>query len=75
MVAMSKNDILEFLSQNKKNYAQKYHFSKLALLGSYARDDAKSHSDIDILYELEQNHKLTLDTYFELFYNYFERDD
>lgn len=62
---MSKKDILNFLSQNKENYSQKYHLSKLALFGSYARDDAKKDSDIDILYELESSYKLSLDKYLE----------
>lgn len=63
---MSRNDILDFLSKNKENYSKKYHLSKLALFGSYARDDAKENSDIDLLYELESSYKLSLDEYLEL---------
>lgn len=66
---MSKNEILAFLSKNKENYLKKYHLSKLALFGSYARDDAKEDSDIDILYELEQTSKLSLDSYLEFLYD------
>jgi len=63
---MTKVEILDFLSKNKETYLKKYHLSKLALFGSYAKGNAKEDSDIDILYELEKTHKLSLDNYLEL---------
>ncbi|MCH9741379.1 MAG: nucleotidyltransferase domain-containing protein [Epsilonproteobacteria bacterium] len=42
---------MELLQQAKKHYADEG-FNILGLFGSYARGDATSQSDIDILYEL-----------------------
>ncbi|MFO8077253.1 MAG: nucleotidyltransferase family protein [Thermoplasmatota archaeon] len=39
-----------------KRYCQRYHIKKLALFGSFLRDDFGSDSDIDILVEFEKGH-------------------
>jgi predicted nucleotidyltransferase len=58
---MTKENILEFLEQNKKNFLNKYQISNIALFGSYARDEEHKESDIDIAIET------TLTDYFKLY--------
>ncbi|MBN2824216.1 MAG: nucleotidyltransferase domain-containing protein [Campylobacterales bacterium] len=45
---MEKNEILNYLKQNKESFIQDG-ITILGLFGSYARDEAVSNSDIDIL--------------------------
>lgn len=48
---ISKEEILDFLRKNKELLKKKYDVEKIMLFGSYARDEATSDSDIDILIE------------------------
>ena len=45
------SEILRVLEQYKKNYQDKYRFSKIGLFGSAARGTAGGESDIDIVIE------------------------
>jgi uncharacterized protein len=45
----SKKEILNYLSENKENFRSNYNIVKIGLFGSYARDEQKADSDIDIL--------------------------
>lgn len=49
------DQILTFLSQNKKLFRDKYHIVRIGLFGSYARGDQNANSDIDLLVEFEEN--------------------
>ena len=49
--------ILDYLTQNKDFYKGKYCIIKIGLLGSYARGEEKSRSDIDIIIEIEKSKK------------------
>ena len=51
----SKTQILEFLSQNKKVFRDKFHIVRIGLFGSYAREEQNPDSDIDLLVEFEEN--------------------
>jgi uncharacterized protein len=51
----TKDQILAFLSQNKKLFRDKYHIIRIGLFGSYARGEQDSNSDIDLLVEFEEN--------------------
>ena len=51
----TRDQILTFLSQNKKLFRDRSHIVRLGLFGSYARGDQNIHSDIDLLVEFEEN--------------------
>lgn len=46
---MTKTDILNFLKEKKSFLQQQYHIDDIGLFGSYARDEATSSSDIDLV--------------------------
>jgi predicted nucleotidyltransferase len=49
---MTKTTILNFLKTHKSELSVRYGVRKIALFGSYAREDADDHSDIDILVDM-----------------------
>ena len=51
----TKDQILTFLSQNKKLLRDKYHIVRIGLFGSYARGVQNVNSDVDLLVEFEEN--------------------
>jgi predicted nucleotidyltransferase len=61
---MTKNEILNFLEQNYSYMSENFGVNKIALFGSFARDEATEDSDIDILVELES--KNTFRSFFAL---------
>ena len=60
----NKDAILSFLKQNKRTIQDKYQVDKIALFGSFARDEATKDSDIDILVDM----KSSFDNFFDLKY-------
>lgn len=52
---MTKEYIINYLSEHKDEFSQKFGITKLGLFGSYVRNEAQKNSDIDILIELENN--------------------
>jgi len=61
---MKKDEILIFLKDNKEYIQKKYEVDKIALFGSFARDEATKNSDIDILVDM----KSSFDNFFDLKY-------
>ncbi len=51
----TKDQILTFISENKKMLQEKFHITRIGLFGSYARGEQKDSSDIDLLVEFEEN--------------------
>ena len=51
----TRDQILTFLSLNKKLFRDKYHILRIGLFGSYARGKQNANSDIDLLVEFEEN--------------------
>lgn len=49
---MTREDILDFLKQHKKEMHDRFGVTKISLFGSYARGEAHADSDIDIAVEL-----------------------
>lgn len=45
---MKKDEILAYLKNHKNEFSKKYQISNLALFGSFARDENRDDSDIDI---------------------------
>jgi len=51
----TREQILTFLSQNKRMFRERYNIVRIGLFGSYARGDQNLKSDIDLLVEFEEN--------------------
>jgi len=59
---MSKQDIIKKLNQKKvKDFLNAYGIQWLSLFGSYARDEAKKDSDIDLIYTQKKDSKMGLE--------------
>jgi len=63
---MNKQDILNDLKSQQDKYNNKFGIKFIGLFGSFARDEANEKSDIDILYEIEENKKLSMFSYLKL---------
>jgi len=50
---MTKKEILKYLSNHKKEFQKKFQVEEIGLFGSYARDEAKADSDIDIFVQMK----------------------
>jgi len=50
---MTKKQIINYLATHKKEFQQKYEIEQIGLFGSYARDEAKEDSDIDIFVKMK----------------------
>lgn len=50
---MTKDQIINYLSTHKKEFQKKYAIEQIGLFGSYARDEAKEDSDIDIFVKIK----------------------
>ena len=44
---LTRDDILQFLRDNKERFAEQYGVTKIGLFGSFARDEATEESDVD----------------------------
>jgi predicted nucleotidyltransferase len=51
---LTRESVLEELRQLKPELSRRYGVSRLALFGSFVRDEAKSDSDIDVVVELSE---------------------
>jgi len=49
---LSQQDILDYLTQHKKEFQRKYNIEQIGLFGSYARNEATQESDIDIFVKM-----------------------
>ena len=50
---MTKKEILNYLSNHKKEFQKEYEVEKIGLFGSYARNKEHAHSDIDIFVQMK----------------------
>jgi predicted nucleotidyltransferase len=48
--------LLQIPSEDIESFCQKHHIRSLAIFGSFARNDIKPDSDIDVLVEFEPGH-------------------
>ncbi|WP_347274805.1 nucleotidyltransferase domain-containing protein [Candidatus Kuenenia sp.] len=51
---MKREDIISFISEHKAEFEQRFGVKKIGLFGSYARDEGREGSDIDIVVELKK---------------------
>jgi hypothetical protein len=63
---MNKQDILNYLKSQQDKYNNKFGIKFIGLFGSFAREEANDKSDIDILYEIQKDKKLSMFTYLKL---------
>lgn len=50
----SLTDITTILKNHKNDFHKKYHVSELAVFGSYSRGENTENSDVDILFDYDQ---------------------
>lgn len=55
---MTQQYIIDYLKSKKEEFRQKYGITTLGLYGSYARNEAKETSDVDIFYERDSSVEL-----------------
>ncbi len=60
----TKQEVIDFLKENKNYIQNRFNVHKIALFGSVARDEAKENSDIDIVVNMESS----FDNFFDLKY-------
>ena len=56
---VTKINIIEKLQKEKMKLYEKYAIETLGLFGSYAKEEAKEESDIDIFFQMEEGKSLT----------------
>lgn len=49
----TQEEILSFLQNNQQLLSDQYHITKIGLFGSFARNEQKANSDVDLLIEIE----------------------
>ena len=49
---LTREEILQFLRDNKSRFAEQYGVTKIGLFGSFARDEATEQSDVDVCVEM-----------------------
>jgi uncharacterized protein len=59
-------EIQEILRQNKNNFFEKYHLTKIGIFGSYVKNRQTIDSDLDILVEFDPRFQFGLLTFCEL---------
>jgi hypothetical protein len=57
----TQKEIVSFLQDNRGLLLEKYHVTKIGLFGSFARNEQKEDSDVDLLIELEDGTKNVYD--------------
>lgn len=57
---MNRETIIQYLSEHKPEFEQKFGVTKIGLFGSFARRQGQKESDIDIVVELVKPDLLTL---------------
>jgi predicted nucleotidyltransferase len=63
---LTRQDILNFLQDNKDYLKKHFHLTKVGIFGSFARNEQKLDSDIDLLIERAPDAKNIFDSDWEL---------
>ena len=51
---LTREEILQFLRDNKERFAEQYGVTRIGLFGSFARDEATEESDVDVCVEIAE---------------------
>ena len=65
---LNRNQILQFLKDNRQIIKKKYHIKELRIFGSFSTNSYTDKSDVDLLYSLKENEKLNFSNYMDLLY-------
>ena len=49
----NRQQIVDYINSNKRRLQAEYHVRRIALIGSFARDEQRPESDVDLLLDLE----------------------
>jgi predicted nucleotidyltransferase len=52
---LNRQQLIKYLDSRKDFFQKRYHVRKIALIGSFARNEQTPQSDIDILIDLDEN--------------------
>ena len=63
---MNKNNIVDYLQKQQPYFYTHFGIRFVGLFGSFSRGDETKDSDIDILYGLEKDKKLSMFTYLKI---------
>ena len=63
---MTKQDITDYLKQQQQYFHDNFGIQFIGIFGSFSRDDATDKSDIDILYKIEKDQKLSMFKYLKI---------
>jgi len=48
-------EIIDYIRSQRSRLSERYHIRRIALIGSFARDEQTDESDIDLLVDIEEN--------------------
>ena len=51
----NRQQVLDYINSNKDRFRSEYHVRKIALIGSFAREEQNPESDVDLLLDLDPN--------------------
>jgi len=63
---MNRNDIIDYLQQQQPYFHNTFGINFIGLFGSFSRGDETNESDIDILYNIEKDKKLSMFKYLKI---------
>lgn len=63
---MNKNDIVDYLQQQQPYFHDTFGIDFIGLFGSFSRGDETKDSDIDILYKIDKDKKLSIFKYLKI---------
>ena len=66
ILLMSKNEIIDYLQKQQPYFYAHFGIKFVGLFGSFSRGDETNDSDIDILYKIEEDKKLSMFKYLKI---------
>lgn len=63
---MNKNDILDYLKRQEPYFRDNFGIHFIGLFGSFSRGNENQDSDIDILYDIDKDKKLSMFKYLRI---------